>query len=273
MDQVKSQELRPITKYDLAFLSTLQKEMNTQPTLATADPRFWVIMDYQYREASVIDDISRICIINDTGSLIEQHTVQSILAAAYEDALNLGGEDYAAAWLDNTDLKRVEDADGSWIFKGLYDYCGCMDQAIKDASEYYASSRGYSYVCETKYATIAEDTLFITKSDAEAHLIANHYHYDKDAHTFAMTAWRSPELSQLYKILHEVDFRGLSELAAGDALSCRIAEELRKTANDSLGSESLQKALARITYAHDGSWRGVLRRIADLIDPASEERR
>lgn len=45
-----------------------------------------------------------------------------------------------------------------------------------------------------------------------------------------------------------------------------IASRLRRTANDSLGGESLKKALARITVAEDVSWRGVMRRIADLID-------
>lgn len=45
-----------------------------------------------------------------------------------------------------------------------------------------------------------------------------------------------------------------------------IASRLRRTANDSLGGESLQKALARISVAEDVSWRGVMRRIADLID-------
>lgn len=45
-----------------------------------------------------------------------------------------------------------------------------------------------------------------------------------------------------------------------------IASRLRRTANDSLGGESLQKALARIIVAEDVSWRGVMRRIADLID-------
>lgn len=40
----------------------------------------------------------------------------------------------------------------------------------------------------------------------------------------------------------------------------RIVEELNRTANDSLGGESLQRALARITGAEDTSWRGVMRR-------------
>lgn len=46
-----------------------------------------------------------------------------------------------------------------------------------------------------------------------------------------------------------------------------IAQELRRMSYDSLGSETLQRALTRITEARDTSWRGVLRRLAELIDP------
>lgn len=46
-----------------------------------------------------------------------------------------------------------------------------------------------------------------------------------------------------------------------------ISQELRRTSYDSLGSENMQRALARITEARDTSWRGVLRRLAELIDP------
>ena len=57
-----------------------------------------------------------------------------------------------------------------------------------------------------------------------------------------------------------------------------VAKRLRYTAADSLDGESLQRALARIAGANDTSWRGVLRRLADLIDltceyvPIGEER-
>lgn len=45
-----------------------------------------------------------------------------------------------------------------------------------------------------------------------------------------------------------------------------IVSRLRRTSNDSLGGESLQKALARITKAQATDWRTVMRRIAELID-------
>ena len=52
-----------------------------------------------------------------------------------------------------------------------------------------------------------------------------------------------------------------------------VAKWLRYTAADSLGRESLQRALARIAGAKDTSWRGVLRRLAELIDPTCEMQR
>ena len=50
-----------------------------------------------------------------------------------------------------------------------------------------------------------------------------------------------------------------------------IAKKLRYTANDDLCGLSLQKNLAVITEAEDGSWRGVMRRLANLIDPEGED--
>ena len=51
-----------------------------------------------------------------------------------------------------------------------------------------------------------------------------------------------------------------------------IAKKLRYTADDDLGGLSLQKNLAAITKAEDGTWRGVMRRLADLIDRPSTTR-
>lgn len=45
-----------------------------------------------------------------------------------------------------------------------------------------------------------------------------------------------------------------------------FASRLRRTAIDSLGGETFQRALARITKAPATDWRTVMRRIADLID-------
>ena len=48
--------------------------------------------------------------------------------------------------------------------------------------------------------------MFLTQKDAENHLIANYYHYSDDAHTYAMTSWRSNRVEKLIDILQSVDF-------------------------------------------------------------------
>lgn len=45
-----------------------------------------------------------------------------------------------------------------------------------------------------------------------------------------------------------------------------ITDKLMRCATDTLGSESFQRALARITKAPDTNWRAVMSHIADLID-------
>lgn len=55
----------------------------------------------------------------------------------------------------------------------------------------------------------------------------------------------------------------MNEIATEERL--RIVEELNRTANDSLGGESLQRALARITGADDTCADAVMRDVASSI--------
>ena len=61
------------------------------------------------------------------------------------------------------------------------------------------------------------------------------------------------------------------DMKISDGQRREVAAKLRHTANDDPGGLSLQKNLAVITEAEDGSWRGVMRRLADLIDPEGED--
>ena len=51
---------------------------------------------------------------------------------------------------------------------------------------------------------IYPNTMFLTEKDAREHLQSNDYHYSEDAHTYCMSAWRSPVVERLWKILREV---------------------------------------------------------------------
>ena len=51
MSESDKPQLRQITREDIEFLAALQDEMNTQPHQCQADPRFWVVLTHEYREA------------------------------------------------------------------------------------------------------------------------------------------------------------------------------------------------------------------------------
>lgn len=72
---------------------------------------------------------------------------------------------------------------------------GYSDEEIADAT-LLAGQSGIKYRWVRK-------GMFLTESDAEAHLQANHYHYSADAHTYVEHAWRAPELTRFVNALME----------------------------------------------------------------------
>lgn len=191
---------RSLTQYDLVFLKELQQELNDQPTLATADPRFWVIRDYEYREATSDDDVEAVRLFADGASTIL--SLKEAVSLAYKDRLDLGGEDFARDWLEDNRIRFDED--------------GCMwlgsFHAFENAIKEYAANGMFDCVFLTKQWEIVPCTMFLTLREAEEHLKANYYHYTSEAHTYGMTAWRSPDVAQLIKLLHTVDFDELAKL-------------------------------------------------------------
>ena len=163
--------LRQITREDIEFLAALQDEMNTQPHVGQADPRFWVVMTLRD------EDIDYVAITSEDGELIEELTLSEAVRRAEEAGIS-----------DNGYLTEME--------------------VIKR----YCESIGVSVFPEIKEERLAENTMFLTLREAQEHIKRNDYHYI-DARPFAMTAWRSPQVAQLYKILHEVDFKQLLEVA------------------------------------------------------------
>lgn len=170
-------QLRQITREDIEFLAALQDEMNTQPHVGQADPRFWVVMTHRLRMTLRDEDIDYVAITSEDGELIEELTLSEAVRRAEEAGISDNG------WLTEMEvIKR------------------------------YCESIGVSVFPEIKEERIAENTMFLTLREAQEHIKRNDYHYI-DARPFAMTAWRSPQVAQLYKILHEVDFKQLLEAA------------------------------------------------------------
>lgn len=195
---------RSINVDDLGFLEQLQHELNTQPHLCQADPRFWVIRDYEYREAAENDEIDAVELFE--GGEGETMSLEEAVMRAYKDELDFGGEDHAKEWLGDKWLKLDEN--------GAVQPQYLLADTFKDVVEDYAEHNMMKCVFLTKQWKIVANTMFLTLREAKDHLETNYYHYTNEARTYAMTAWRSPDVAQLIKLLHEVDFNELSELVA-----------------------------------------------------------
>lgn len=195
---------RSINVDDLGFLEQLQHELNTQPHLCQADPRFWVIRDYEYREATESDEIDAVELFEDGEG--EIMSLEEAVMRAYKDELDFGGEDHAKEWLEDKWLKLNEN--------GAVQPQYLLADTFKDVVEDYAEHNMMKCVFLTKQWKIVANTMFLTLREAKDHLETNYYHYTNEARTYAMTAWRSPDVAQLIKLLHEVDFNELSELVS-----------------------------------------------------------
>lgn len=202
MNKSDKPQLRQITREDIEFLADLQNEMNTQPHLCQADPRFWVVKTFEYREAASDDHIDRVTFYDDEGD-ISSMSFEQALEIAHKSNVDFAGEEYAQEKLDDY---------GIWLDEGGFHWLRSGNGPAKEFIADYAEDECAKVAYETRNPKIAENTMFLTLREAREHIKRNDYHYIAP-HTYAMTAWRSPQVEQLYKILHEVDFKQLLEVA------------------------------------------------------------
>lgn len=162
----------------IEFLQSLKIEMLTQDNDCQADPRFWVVAQNkkEYGVDSGYSDGEVVC--SDDGAEWEdtQEFIEYLLENEYLTEKDIN-PDY------NYDLQEVLDILGNNDFSLI----------------------GY----RNNFDSICENTMFLTKSDCKKHIELNHYHY-KNPHTYAMTAWRSPQVEKLYDVIKNTDWEKLN---------------------------------------------------------------
>ena len=184
-----------LSSEDLAFLRGLQEELNTQPTLGTADPRFWVIMDYEYVPT---DEWAYMDAIDFNGNLFE---IADFLDCIYGEVLEHDGYSAAAKWLEEHHIRLDEDGH-SQVSKYGFDF-GEIEEI---RAEYLEAHPDDSIDFMERHKRVAGNTLFLTLREAYEHLKANWYHYEKGAQPYCMCAFRSPQFERLIKLLRTADF-------------------------------------------------------------------
>lgn len=184
-----------LSSEDLAFLRGLQEELNTQPTLGTADPRFWVIMDYEYVST---DEWIYMEAIDFNGHTLD---VADFLDCIYGEVLEHEGYGAAAKWLEEHHIRLDEDGHSQ-----VSEYSFDFGEVEEIRAEYLEAHPDDSIDFLVRRRFISLNSFFLTLREATEHLKANWYHYDKLAHPYCMCAFRSPQFERLIKVLRTADF-------------------------------------------------------------------
>lgn len=162
---------------DLKFLSELQEELLTQDKVSQADPRFWVIRDYQWELAPEgCEETYRVH--DDEGN---DWSLDSFLDY-------LRDEEAYDEVLEETTVTQDTETD--------YDLIEYLVEELE----------GYTLYGTRQEPFIVPNTMFLTIREAKEHIERNHYHYTSKVHAYAMTAWRSPQVERLIHILQTADF-------------------------------------------------------------------
>lgn len=171
---------------DIEFLVDLQRKMDIQDTDGQASPRFWVVRDYKWTmgNENIYDRVS--------------------LYSCEEDWV-LSTDEYAYEILNGD---RHDDFNSEQIRQLVDAVCeDDNDGILRWAREY--DNKGIEKVYEVKMDYIVPNTLFITKEECLEHIKLNHYHYTRDAHSYAMTAWRSPSVRKLWQVIENMNWKDI----------------------------------------------------------------
>lgn len=197
-----------LSQDDINFLKDLQHELNTQDTVGQCNPRFWVIKGtekiYRVEDADGYELYDTDCCeviasnMKEIAEFIKDNELDEICECdgrmreiTYEPPMFGFGSGTIHI------ITKEDDYDNEETLENLNDIKEWLEEN---------TNCNYEVISYKIVPKIYEDTMFLTQKDAEDHLRANDYHYSNDAHTYAMTAWRSRRVEKLIKILQETDW-------------------------------------------------------------------
>ncbi|WP_294681968.1 hypothetical protein [uncultured Gemella sp.] len=189
---------------DIKFLKELQKELNTEDNVGTANPRYWVIR--QPERIYHLDEDEA-----DYYVFIDECDKYELTLEDLKDKLE---------FLCDDNLKSVEVKDGVLTFEYFDEWLEEVEKYKVDYDNSYTDGRDKilelleSDVSVAYYKEVdatVDNCMFLTQIDAENHLRANDYHYHEKARTYCMCGWRSPRFERLINILSKTDFDSMLE--------------------------------------------------------------
>ena len=194
-------EKEKLTKEEITFLKDLQKELNTEDTVGTASPRFWVIKQPERIYHVDRDEADYYVFVDDDHQELTLEELKNYLEDVYDD-----------------NLKSVDIKDGVLSFEYLGEFSEEIEEYTIDFNNSTLNSRDsvdkvlelleleVSVIYYKEVDATVPNCMFLTQIDAENHLRANDYHYHEEARTYCMCGWRSPRFEKLISILSKTDF-------------------------------------------------------------------
>lgn len=179
-----------MNKEQVEFLKELQHEMRTQDNVGQASPRFWVVGDYKWRlvPEGYGEKTTIFCFdLNEDRSFTHEEWVDELLS--YLDDWQ-DDQPKAVEWMDELKLISKGERELETTVEEVLDEIGCE----------------YTIHEEEREHIVHPNTFFLTLKEAKEHILNNAHHYGQDAHPYAMTAWRSPQVEQLYNMLETIDW-------------------------------------------------------------------
>lgn len=192
-----------IDKKDIEFLKELQHEMLTQDHVCQASPRFWVVRS-TVKEWGIEPSESDGCILTDECYELNLETMKDCYEYIIENM-----EDREADLISGDAVTYDEENDVIYVLTG--------DGEIDTLSELedildYLDDNNLQICYFRNIEKNFENTMFLTNRECKAHIKSNYYHYPADAHSYAMTAWRSYEVDTLWKILDKINWDEVEKL-------------------------------------------------------------
>lgn len=221
-----------LSKEDYDFLLDLQHEMLTQDHVSQAAPRFWVVQgeervwtssEYSTDSALMDEDYD---IVGETIKDCVEYFEDNYGAELKEKSISFREDNSYWTATIKADENDEDDEDEDTTLFDLEDFLEFLeDNDIVKENTYRV---GYYKMQDKIYA----NTMFLTNRSCKEHIRLNHYHYSKNAHSYAMTAWRSPEVSRLFEILDKIDWKLMKEDYYGKDITEKTSSGLHETKSD-----------------------------------------
>lgn len=223
-----------LTEDDVDFLQDLQFEMLTQDHVGQAAPRFWVVEGTERIFCGTEYGTDGEILYQDTDECADgldnavEYFLNNYVAELEEKDIVIEKDDVMNGYAVK---HTVIDDDGDDLSDTVNVWT--IEELIEALEEHdIIDSGSYSSACYKLAPHIYPNTLFLTNRSCKSHIQWNHYHYSSDAHSYAMTAWRSPEVERLWGILDKIDWEAMRCNQFGTKAHPKCSKKQRKSSQE-----------------------------------------